>query len=207
MKHELRICSQPAAIEERADKSTRIVGYGAVYYDGTDGTQFRLWDDMLERIMPGAFDRAIKEDDVRGLFNHDPSMVLGRSKAGTMALASDERGLRYEIIPGDTSVARDVREHLKRGDVTGSSFAFTVTDEQYRKEDGIHIREIHGVRLYDVGPVTFPAYEGTTAGARMRGADEDELRRHVAAQIAKLNDMPNRRAVSIRLQEVLTRTI
>jgi uncharacterized protein len=157
----------PATIEQREGESTRIRGYAAVFYDGTSATEYPLWSRAVERIMPGAFDKAMARDDVRALFNHDPNMLLGRSKAGTLKLVVDAKGLAYEIEPGDTSVARDVLAHLKRKDITGSSFAFVVTDENWdKKEDGKRIREIRGVELYDVGPVTYPAYKGTTAAAR-----------------------------------------
>ena len=155
-------------VEARADGiGSTVVGYAAVYYDGTDGTEFRLWDDLIERVMPGAFDRALSEgDDVRALFNHDPNAVLGRTVAKTLALRSDDRGLRYEIASGETSIARDVTQHIRRGDVTGSSFAFRVTDQDFRRENDIDIREIRGVELFDVGPVTYPAYTATTTGLR-----------------------------------------
>jgi HK97 family phage prohead protease len=175
----------------------RISGYGAVFYDGTPGTEYRLREDMVERLMPGAFDRAIREDDVRGLFNHDPNNVLGRSQAGTMTLTADGTGLRYEIIPGDTTIGRDVREHLKRGDVTGSSFSFELgkNGQEFRKENGLIIREIKSVRLFDVGPVTFPAYTGTTAEARAAceqfDKERDELNRKLFGYAARA------RAVSI----------
>ena len=162
---ERRHTSQPISL---ADESRNITGLGAVYYDGSDGTQYRLWDNVYERILPGAFDRAIAEDDVRGLFNHDSNMVLGRTSAGTMTLSSTRGGLKYVIRPADTTVARDVAEHISRGDVTGSSFAFRVTEENWRTEEPDteqerEIREIREVSLYDVGPVTFPAYSGSTA--------------------------------------------
>ncbi len=116
--------------------------------------------------MPGAFDRAIREDDVRGLFNHSPDMVLGRTKAKTMRLSVDAMGLAYEIDAPDTQVGRDLVESLRRGDIDGSSFSFTTTDEEWRKEGGVQVRLLKGVALYDVGPVTFPAYEATSAAAR-----------------------------------------
>ena len=153
---------------ETAEGKTTISGLGAAYYRADDpGTEYQLWDGAVERIMPGAFDRAIQEgDDVRGLFNHDPNLVLGRTKSGTMRLRTDGDGLRYEIDLADTSIARDVATHLERGGVTGSSFGFNVTSEEWRKEDGVQIREIHGVRLFDVSPVTYPAYEGTSSAVR-----------------------------------------
>jgi len=157
-------------IECRKDADgTHIVGYGAVYYDADKpDTQFEMWPGVFERIMPRTFDRAIKEDDVRGLFNHDPNQVLGRTPK-TMKLASDKRGTQYDISAPDTQLGRDIPVLLKRGDINGSSFAFEVTDEEWRKEDGVEIREIQGVKLYDMGPVTYPAYVGTSAGIRADG--------------------------------------
>lgn len=163
-----------ASVEMRDGDSGVIHGYGAVYYDGTPATEYQLWPGTVERIMPGAFSRAVNQkDDARALFNHDTNMVLGRVSAGTLRLVDDNRGLRYEIDPGETSVYRDVREFIKRRDVQGSSFAFVVTDEQPRKENGVRIREIRGVELFDVGPVTFPAYESTSTGIRARGTMDD----------------------------------
>jgi HK97 family phage prohead protease len=147
-----------------------IVGLAAVYYDGTENTEYLLWGDTIERIMPGTFDRAIAEDDVRGLFNHDVNLVLGRSASDTLQLQSLPEGLEYVIAPGDTTIGRDVPEYIRRGDVSGSSFSFVVTDEEWKKEDGREIREIGGVQLFDVGPVTFPAYEATTAAMRCADA-------------------------------------
>jgi hypothetical protein len=150
-----------------------IVGYAAVFWDGSPETEYRLWDDYVERILPGAFDRALKEqDDVRGLFNHNANMVLGRTASGTMELSIDERGLKYNIDPPDTQLGRDIQVSLERKDITGSSFAFVITDQTFREEtidkNTLYIREITGVQLFDVGPVTFPAYTGTDASVAQR---------------------------------------
>lgn len=184
--------------ETREGGKGKIYGHAAVYYDGSRETEFQLWDEMVERIMPGAFDKAIADgQDVRALFNHDADYLLGRTTAGTLTLRSDQKGLLYEIEPGDTTAARDVRTMIERGDLTGSSFSFVTTDEDWRKEGGTFIREIRGVDLYDVGPVTFPAYEGTDTGARgltgglqearkafnewiLKGLDEEAARRNRA---------------------------
>ena len=153
---------------EREDGPPGLVGYASVFFrEGDAGTEFELWRDTFERILPGAFDDTLKRgDDVMGLFNHDPSGILGRLSAKTLTLSVDARGLRYELQPGDTSVARDVIENVRLEHLTGSSFSFNITDEEWRKVDGKEIREITGVQLFDVGPVTFPAYEGTTTGVR-----------------------------------------
>lgn len=160
-------------LRDDAGQKGMIAGYGAVYYDGTPHTEFELWPGMVERIMPGAFTMAVQRDDVRGLFNHDTNMVLGRKSAGTLRVFDDPRGLRYEIDPGETSVYRDVAAFISRRDVQGSSFSFNVKDETGRKENGVRIREIRGVELFDVGPVTFPAYEATSTGVRARGEMND----------------------------------
>jgi HK97 family phage prohead protease len=173
-------------IETRADGKPVIVGYASVFYDAADpGTEFRLWHDVVERIKPGAFDRAIRDDDVRALFNHDPNMILGRNGAGTLRLSVDSKGLRYEIDPPDTSAGRDVVEAIRRGDISGSSFGFTPDVSVFREEGETTIVERESVRLFDVSPVTFPAYEAATVGVRS-AEDRDGVRRAVeAAKSAK----------------------
>lgn len=178
--------AQRVAVEARADGKRTISGYAAVFYDPADpGTEYRLWDDCVERILPGAFDRAVREDDVRGLFNHEDSQILGRTASGTMRLSVDKRGLRYEIDAPDTQCARDLLQLLDRGDVTGSSFAFMPDDTTYRETDGVYIIERRAVRLFDVGPVAFPAYTATEAQARaVSAADGERIRDEVKARRA-----------------------
>lgn len=205
------IATSVAAVRaaKRDDGKPIIAGYGAVFYDGTPDTEYKLWDDMVERIMPGAFDRAISEQhDVRGLFNHDPNHVLGRTKSGTMKLSIDAKGLAYEIEPGDTGVSRDVQIHLERGDVSGSSFSFVPTEAQWIEQvkDGktIYIREVRSVDLYDVGPVTFPAYESTTAGVRSQEEARDareSLKRFREEQSVDLENYHMQLAAQSRLRE------
>lgn len=143
-----------------------IEGYAAVFWNDQPTTQYMLYDDLAERIMPGCFDRAIREDDVRALFNHDPNQLLGRTAAGTLRLSVDRTGLAYSIDPPDTDVGQNVTRLLARGDLSGSSFSFIPTETVYREQDDLLIREIHQVRLFDAGPVTYPAYEATTSGLR-----------------------------------------
>lgn len=178
---ERRYLHEPAKVrlETRAEgKPPVVVGYGAVFYRADDpGTEYRfggVWDDFTERIMPGAFDRAVREDDVRALFNHDPSELLGRTPH-TLRLSVDAVGLRYEIDPPDTESAKKVVEAIRRGDLSGSSFGFFIEDQTWRevKRDNNTvevIRELRAVKVLDVGPVTFPAY--TSATTSVRTADE-----------------------------------
>lgn len=165
-------------IEKRADGKPQIVGYGAVFYRSDNpGTEYELWRNVVERVAPNAFASALaRPDDVRGLFNHDPNFVLGRSSAGTMTLSVDGTGLRYVIDPPDTQQARDVMASIERGDITGSSFSFSVNKESWAaaSDKGPEIRTIEDVTLYDVGPVTFPAYEATSTGTRGKAIGEHQ---------------------------------
>ena len=122
-----------------------------------------------EQIAPGAFSDVL-EDDVRALFNHDVNHVLGRRGAGTLRIHQDETGLSYEVDLPDTQAARDLVVSVDRGDVSQSSFAFRVApngDTWDENEDGIIIRTITKLsRLYDVSPVTYPAYPDATVAKR-----------------------------------------
>ena len=199
-----------ARLENRAEGLPTITGLAAVYYDGSPGTEYCLWDDgevrIVERILPGTFDAAAASDDVRALFNHDPNQLLGRTAAGTLRLELRGEGLGYVIDPPDTPAARTVIEAVRRGDLTGSSFSFDVTAQRWdeRQAEGGRVeivREVLGVRLYDVGPVTFPAYSGTSAQARYDvGAEEAvkailEGRRKRSASLAGI--LARARAVSL----------
>lgn len=181
MKPELRFLPKELrAVEtfKRADGDDEqlkgIRGTAAVFFDAADavGTQYRLWRDTWERIMPGAFDDALgRPDDVRCLQNHDPRLLLGRNMSETLRLSVDASGLHYETDTPDTSAGRDTVISLERGDMTGSSFAFIAQRASWVEEtdedgDTLYYRQIEAVELFDVGPVTYPAYSGTDSGVR-----------------------------------------
>lgn len=156
--------------EVRALESGHIAGHAAVF--NQEYTLYSWGDfELRETIKPGAFGRALREsDDVRCLFNHNADNILGRSAAGTLAMKEDSSGLYYDCDAPDTQLGRDVRTSIKRRDITGCSFAFMPTKQSWRDvvQDGktIRFRDIEEVELYDVGPVTYPAYEGTDVDAR-----------------------------------------
>lgn len=142
----------------------RLIGHAAVF-----GQTARLATGY-ERMAPSAFTAALADPDtdVRALVNHNPTMVLGRQSAGTLKLDVDDEGLRFEVDLPDTSYARDLRELVSRGDVSGASFGFVPgTDEFSTAPDGKQVRTHTSVaRLLDVSPVTWPAYEGATVALR-----------------------------------------
>lgn len=165
MKIERRIVPITAlgALEVRAGEAeTRtLVGHAAVFDVWTD-----LWG-MEERVRPGAFARSLGEDDIRGLFNHNPDNVLGRNKAKTLTLREDKVGLAFEIQLPNTQLARDLAVSIERGDITGCSFGFITRKAEWEDEEGKKPRRsIIDAQLFDVGPVTYPAYAETDVEAR-----------------------------------------
>ena len=153
------------------DKLGELWGYAAVFFNRNDpGTEYDLTGDgsAIERIDRRAFDRALLEGhDVRGLFNHQSENLLARVSSGTLSLSTDSVGLLYRMQLPDTQLGCDVRELVRRGDLSGSSFAFILTGARWETlDDGTEVRHIEDLDLLDVGPVTFPAYEATTAGLR-----------------------------------------
>ncbi len=150
----------------------KIIGYAARFNKLSEDLGF-----FREKISPGAFKESIKNDDVRALWNHDSNYVLGRNKAGTLAMEEDEKGLRIEITPPNTTWANDLKESIRRKDVDQMSFGFTVEVEEWDESDKDNIiRTLKQVRLFDVSPVTFPAYPQTKVGVR---SVEDVYKSHV----------------------------
>lgn len=150
-------------LADGAEGLPKIAGYAAVFNLRSE----LLGGVFVEEIAPGAFDDVLGQD-VRGLFNHNPTYLLGRTTSGTMRLTVDSRGLAYEIDPPDTQTVRDlVLTPLKRGDMTGSSFTMRVAEDEWREEGDVIVRTIKRIaELRDVGPVAFPAYPDATAAQR-----------------------------------------
>lgn len=168
---ERRAIASPVEYRDDANKPG-LSGYAAVF-----GQTAEIAGMFREQIAPGAFTSAMGRDDVRALFNHDVNFVLGRSTAGTLRLTEDDKGLRYDIDIPDTSWARDLMISVKRGDVSQSSFGFVVTEDEweYGKRGEMPTRTIKSVELYDVSPVTYPAYASTNVSARSLEAAKLEV--------------------------------
>jgi uncharacterized protein len=160
---------QELQVEDSAD-TPHIRGYAAVF--DSLSLPMGAWGPVpvREKIRPGAFRKTLQEADVRALWNHDPSYVLGRNKASTLGLREDEHGLAVDITPPATQWARDLAVSMRRGDVNQMSFGFQVVrDEWERGHDQAGdnaTRTLLEVKLFDVSVVTFPAYPATNAGLR-----------------------------------------
>ena len=142
-------------------KMPMIVGHAAVFNKPSENLGY-----FREKIMPGAFKDSIGTDDVRALFNHDPMYVLGRNTARTLRMTEDAQGLAVEIDPPDTQWARDLITSIGRGDISAMSFGFDTLDDEWAMERGENMRTLKRVKLYDVSPVTFPAYPQTDVDTR-----------------------------------------
>ncbi len=165
------------AREEQRDGGSDLVieGYFAVF-----GDVYELWPGATESIQKGAF-AGVLGSDVRALTNHDATLVLGRTRAGTLSLYEDDEGLfgRIVINPDDAD-AMSLYARVKRGDVNQCSFGFEIGEEHVDiKDDGsVHWTIIRIDPLYEVSVCTFPAYETTNVSARK--ADYDTIQRRRA---------------------------
>jgi len=155
-------------------------GYAAVFNSDSEPLPF------IERIMPGAFRKSLKSrNNIRMYLNHDSSMLLATSRAKTLRLMEDERGLKVEADLPDTTIGRDLSTLIKRGDVDSMSFGFSVPPKGDSWSDDGSVRELKEVRLYEVSVVTgFPAYQATSASVRSL----DMLAERTASDADKLAD-------------------
>ena len=144
------------------DTPTKVVGVVAPFNKlSGDLGGFR------EKIEPGAFAKTIKNDDIRSSFNHDLNFVLGRTTAGTLQLEETTKGLRMEAEVPDTQWAKDLMVSIERGDINQGSFRFASLKDEWDETDKDNIvRTLKEVRLFEVGPVTFPAYPQSKLQAR-----------------------------------------
>lgn len=181
---ERQVRSAPCSFETRDDDGNLYIeGYFAVF-----NSIYEIAPGMTESVAPGAFSATLA-NDIRALINHDTTLVLGRTKAHTLELREDERGLwgRITINPKDAD-AVSLYERVKRGDVDQASFGFSIRSQDTDiHEDGSVHWTIKDVELFEVSCCTFPAYEETNISAR--SAERDEIhRRTVEAWREKMKE-------------------
>lgn len=139
-----------------------FTGYAAVFNSPSEPLPF------TEYIMPGAFKRSLKSrNEIKLFMNHNTDIVLGSTRAKTLKLSEDSRGLLAEAVLPDTTAGRDLSVLMQRGDVSSMSFGFSVPSKGDKWTNDGMSRELHQIRLHEVSIVTgFPAYEATTATVR-----------------------------------------
>lgn len=167
-----------------AAESRTVEGYASVFNSMSEDLGFR------EIILPGAFSDVL-DNDVRALYNHDSNYLLARTTSGTLELKEDEKGLYYRFEMPNTSYGNDMLELFRRGDLTQSSFGFTVEKDSWRMEDGQQVRYIERVgSLFDVSPVVYPAYSQASSGLRSaepKGEGEAEEARETPTEELNYN--------------------
>ena len=175
-KIETRIHATDFEIREDENGGMLFEGYAAVFNSPSEPLPF------IEQIAPGAFRGSLKlRNDIKILWNHDTGSILGSTRAGTLSLTEDDRGLRVSAQLPNTSLGRDTAELLRRGDVDSMSFGFSVPKNgDSWSPDGTQ-RTLNQVRLHEVSIVAFPAYSATAGTATVRGLDKVAQRAEVDA--------------------------
>lgn len=204
----------PGAVEfreatEGEDHIGTLAGYAAVF-----DQEFDVWGDgtYIETIDPGAFDETLADDalDVYARVQHEGGLsVIGRTKNETLRLSTDDQGLAYEVDVPDTGAGRDVQTLVSRGDISESSFAFTLRGDQEKAQKvtrpapGIVNRRLLNLDLHDVAPCSNAAYAGTSVEARMSESVEQALA-ELEASDEECERETQRQRDRQRLEEVLT---
>lgn len=186
-KNEKEIRSFTSNVEVRSEEGQeqkKIVGYAL---------KFNTWSENLGGFIE-TIDRHALDNcdmiDVRCLIDHDSQKILGRTINGTLKLTIDDIGLRYECMPSDTTYARDLLINMENGNINQCSFGFVLNYDnvecdnwEYDKENGIYKRTLKDIkRLFDVSPVTYPAYSQTecvVAQRKLEDLKENELKQKV----------------------------
>lgn len=166
---QLRAVSENFTVRDDAG-GKYLEGYFAVF-----NSDYVIFDGMTESIAPGAFAASLS-GDIRALVNHDSSLVLGRTKSGTLELREDSRGLwgRVTLNAADSD-AVNLYERVRRGDVDGCSIGFNITREEHSSHGGVDHWTIQEVELHEVSVCTFPAYTETNIAARC--ADRETIQK------------------------------
>jgi len=168
------------ALEAGDDGSRTVKGYAVVFDSPTN-----IGGYFIETIAKGAFTETLRSADVIALYHHDRARVIGRSSIGTLRLAEDDRGLSVEIDLPETTDGQDLYVLIKRGDVSGMSFGFCTTKEEWDETGDLPKRTVLQVELYEVTVTAFPAYSDTEIAMRSLESARAERREHnkVAASI------------------------
>jgi hypothetical protein len=188
---ETRVLTGELRAVEHEDGRRSIEGYAIRFNEPSD--DLGGW---VEYIAPDA----VKLDpDLRAFFDHDSSMVIGRSSAGTLEAETTSDGVYMRAYPPDTQWARDLLVSMERGDINQMSFGFFANEDKWEKRDGVPVRTVLDADVFEVSVVALPAYPTTSAQARDRAAaledpadfgegqpaepDEDDAGRDVRVQL------------------------
>lgn len=194
-----RTCFAIEDVEVREEEGkTKIAGYAAMF----EKLSVPIYD-FREKIRAGAFLSSLSKNNVRALWNHNTDLVLGSTKAGTLTLSEDAKGLRFELSPPDTTAGRDAVVSIKRGDVDGMSFGFRVLKQEWDEKDPKNIvRTLVEVDLREVSPTAFPAYPDTKVKVRTIADDYHDHTEHIRELASREQAIIEQMKRKIRLHEL-----
>lgn len=178
--------------EVRADEERTATGYAAVF----DSPSEPLWGEWREVIARGAFAESLKEkDDIYALWQHDSRQPIASRDAGTLKLSEDDKGLKVSIQFGETEQERYWHGKIKDKTIRKMSFGFSAMEEG--TDYDAKIRKLVRVKLFEVSPVTWPAYPSSSISARDRFAEPCDIFSKFAADPAPAGDA---QVVAVRLR-------
>ena len=179
---------------ETVGDKLKLTGYAAIF-----NSRSQDLGGFTEVIAPGAFRKSLQaRNDIKLLWNHDTSAPLASTRAGTLRLIEDSKGLKVEADLAPTTLGKDISILVQRGDVSAFSFGFNVIKDSW-SNSGTE-RTLEAVRLFEASLVSFPAYEATTGTAIVRGLDADQLAEGLLA-------LENGEELSTELATVLVETV
>jgi HK97 family phage prohead protease len=181
-----------------ADGTFQIEGHAAVFNRHSQDL-----GGFVEQVDHRAFNRTLKNNpDTRALFNHQPSMILGRTRSGTLELATDAIGLLYRVRMGDRSYERDLRESMERGDITQSSFGFWTEDDDWsRTESGMPLRTLKQVSLKP-GTIAAALDELASRSSDAQSDDDVQLEEEAPATATPLSVVHARMLLELKRRAV-----
>lgn len=172
---------------EGDNPSMTVFGYAVMWNQRSQ----LIWDTFYEVVAKGAFTKALEQNTIKALWNHNTDYVLGSTKPATLRLKEDDKGLYFEIDLPNNDWGRNAFESIRRGDVDGVSFGFYVNDCDwlYMQDEEAYLRTLLEIDLFEISPTPFPAYltsEVDTRSMELRGIKSREQRRAENAEIEKL---------------------
>src|SRR5712664_4203736 len=190
-----------AEVRAKADGTKVITGYASMF-----DSQSQDLGGFVEVIKPGAFTKSLANGaDVRCLFNHNEDAILGRTTAGTLRLTEDNIGLRFECDLPDTTYANDLHTSIQRSDINQCSFGFCCSQDkwiQISEAPGV-MREVLEAEVFDVSPVTYPAYLSTSLSARSLFPDgKEEIEKRMASLTLAQETETRRQKANALLAEI-----
>lgn len=194
------------------NQAPSIAGYAVVFDAWSEPLADGRGRPFRERFAAGAFDRWLATNpDIRALWNHNSDFPLGRTRNGTLRVAKDGHGIRFEIDPPGTSWGADALASIQRGDVSGVSFEFATkrdgTSDHWERPggDGIAFRTVLDADLREISPVVFPAYPATQVAVRaveVPEFGEPESDGRAAGEIDDSANADSRAAAAAHLQHL-----